>query len=151
MDNYQINEMLKTACMGKSLSFVKKEIAKLSDILSDDETIVAALTGMRSDNNTRLAVLTNKRFLLLYCGLTKSEQNDYPLSAVSGVSVKSGMLMAKLSIVVPGYKIDLSQVDKELASHFQSAFNKVKNSNNTNDFTPPPYTVRSLKLSHNHQ
>lgn len=82
--------------------FTKKEIAFLPEVIAEGEVIKAIHSGTY-EGNTWLIVVTTRRLLFLDKGMFYGlKQVELPLSQISGITYKVGLLLGKIMISTSG-------------------------------------------------
>lgn len=104
----------------------KTELKSLHTILNDDEHIIAMVEGFfenvhqkKQSTGAGVAVLTDKRIVFYrksILGTTTLE--DYPLSKISSISSRKGILMASISIYASNNEASITNVNKSVADGF---------------------------------
>lgn len=97
-----------------------REIKKLPQHLWDDERVELLSSGNVSDRNGLLA-LTSHRLIFLFTGLVNSAFEDFPISNISSISYKSGMMLASIEVYASGNKATISNVNKADAKEIADA------------------------------
>jgi hypothetical protein len=97
-----------------------REIKKLPEHLWDDETVELLSSGNVSDKNGLLA-LTSHRLIFLFTGLVNSAFEDFPISNISSISYKSGMVLASIEVYASGNKATIKNVNKADAKEIADA------------------------------
>jgi Bacterial PH domain/Short C-terminal domain/Protein of unknown function (DUF2510) len=88
-----------------------REIKKLPDHLWHDETVELLSSGTVGEKNGLLA-LTSHRLIFLFSGLMNAAFEDFPISNISSISYKSGMLMASIEVYASSNKAIITNVNK---------------------------------------
>ena len=97
---------------------VKKELAELPGIISQDENIDALVTGIY-DNGNGILVATDKRLLFVDKGLFFGLKiEDFGLDKVSSIQYEGGLLLADIKIMASGNLAKITHVDKTKAREF---------------------------------
>jgi Bacterial PH domain/Protein of unknown function (DUF2510)/Short C-terminal domain len=97
-----------------------REIKKLPEHLWDDETVELLSSGNVSERNGLLA-LTSHRLIFLFTGLVNSAFEDFPISNISSISYKSGMVLASIEVYASGNKATIKNVNKTDAEEIADA------------------------------
>jgi hypothetical protein len=97
-----------------------REIKKLPEHLWDDETVELLSSGNVSDKNGLLA-LTSHRLIFLFTRLVNSAFEDFPISNISSISYKSGMVLASIEVYASGNKATIKNVNKADAKEIADA------------------------------
>lgn len=93
--------------------FTKKERNYLHEVMTPGETIHAMTSGFL-DGNTWLVTVTDKRVLFLDKGIIYGlKQMELPLSHISAVSHKTGLLFGKIEVSSAGGTKVISQIQKK--------------------------------------
>lgn len=93
--------------------FTKKERNYLHEVINPGETIHAMTSGLLA-GNTWLVTITNKRVLFLDKGLIYGlKQMEMPISQISAVSHKTGIMFGKLEISTAGGTKEIGQIEKK--------------------------------------
>lgn len=103
-----------------------REIAKLPDLIQDDETIKFATSGFYDTNTSSvLIVVTDKRVLFENKKLFFGSQNtEIPLEMINDISYNSGMLMASATITSGTKEHKVSQISKKFIEQLVSTIRK---------------------------
>jgi hypothetical protein len=88
-----------------------REIKKLPEHLWEEETVELLSSGTVGDKNGLLA-LTSHRLIFLFAGLVNSAFEDFPISNISSISYKSGILVASIEVYASGNKATIANVNK---------------------------------------
>lgn len=88
-----------------------RELKKLPEHLWQEETVELLSSGTIATRNGLLA-LTSHRLIFLFAGLVNSAFEDFPISKISSVSYKSGMLLASVEVHASGNKAVITNVNK---------------------------------------
>jgi hypothetical protein len=92
--------------------FTRREITALPEIISAGETIKGLSSGLYQ-GTTWLLVLTDRRVLFLDKGMLFGlKQVELPLSQISGLSHKIGLLFGKIDIHTSGGHQEIDQLPK---------------------------------------
>jgi hypothetical protein len=97
-----------------------REIKKLPEHLWDDETVELLSSGNVGDKNGLLA-LTSHRLIFLFAGLVNSAFEDFPISNISSISYKSGMVLASIEVYASSNKATIKNVNKADAKEIADA------------------------------
>jgi hypothetical protein len=97
-----------------------REIKKLPQHLWDDETVELLSSGNVSERNGLLA-LTSHRLIFVFAGLVNSAFEDFPISNISSISYKSGMMWASIEVYASGNKATIKNVNKADAKEIADA------------------------------
>lgn len=93
--------------------FTKKERNYLHEVMSPGETIHAMTSGLL-DGNTWLVTVTNKRVLFLDKGMIYGlKQMELPLSHISSVSHKTGLVFGKIEVSTAGGTKLIDMIEKK--------------------------------------
>lgn len=92
-------------------------IKKLPDEIRDDETVIEVANGTYSDKPA-LLVLTSKRILFVGKWMFQKHTEDFPLSRISSVELKSGMLMSEIIIYASNQEAKIKHLAKPEAKQF---------------------------------
>ena len=92
--------------------FTKKERKYLHEVMRPGETIYAMTSGIL-DGNTWLVTVTDKRVLFLDKGMIYGlKQMELPLSHISAVSHKTGLIFGKIEISTAGGTKTIGTIQK---------------------------------------
>jgi hypothetical protein len=97
-----------------------REIKKLPEHLWNDEMVELLSSGNVGDKNGLLA-LTSHRLIFLFAGLVNSAFEDFPISNISSISYKSGMVLASIEVYASGNKATIKNVNKADAKEIADA------------------------------
>jgi Bacterial PH domain/Protein of unknown function (DUF2510)/Short C-terminal domain len=97
-----------------------REIKKLPEHLWDNETVELLSSGNVSERNGLLA-LTSHRLIFMFAGLVNSAFEDFPISNISSISYKSGMVVASIEVYASGNKATIKNVNKADAKEIADA------------------------------
>ena len=111
--------------IGFKPNMTKAEVKELPSILSANETLISVVEGFLKKIHNRevggwgLVILTDKRVLFYrksFIGTVTSE--EIPISRVSSVSFRKGMLSASLAVITSGNEALVEQCNKDEAKRF---------------------------------
>lgn len=107
--------------LGEFYSFgTKKEIKFLPETLRENETIQALTSGMM-DGTTWLLCVTDQRLIFLDKGMIMGlKQTEIPLSVITSVNHKVGILLAEITITAAGKDKKIDNIQKSDAPHVAS-------------------------------
>ncbi|MFA6433918.1 MAG: PH domain-containing protein [Elusimicrobiales bacterium] len=110
--------------------FTRKERRHLHEVLTPGETIHAITSGLL-DGNTWLVTVTDRRVLFLDKGIIYGlKQMELPLSHVSAVSYKTGLLFGKIQVSTSGGTKLIEMIEKKyvskVAQSISDLINKMK-------------------------
>jgi hypothetical protein len=97
-----------------------REIKKLPEHLWEDETVELLSSGNVGDKNGLLA-LTSHRLIFLFAGLVNSSFKDFPISNISSISYKSGMMLGSIEVHASGNNAIIKNVNKADAKEIADA------------------------------
>ncbi len=92
--------------------FTKKEIRYLPDVIDEEEEIKAITSGLH-EGNTWLIVITTRRILFLDKGMIYGlKQMEMPLTQITSVSHKTGLMFGDIEIYTAGGKKKIETISK---------------------------------------
>jgi Bacterial PH domain/Protein of unknown function (DUF2510)/Short C-terminal domain len=98
-----------------------REVKKLPGHLWEDETVELLSSGQVGENNGLLA-LTGHRLIFLFEGwMGKSAFEDFPITNISSISYKAGMILATIEVYASGNKAVIKNVNKADAKDIADA------------------------------
>ncbi len=93
--------------------FTKKEIKYLPQVIDEGEEIKAMTSGFHN-NNTWLVVVTTRRIIFLDKGMIYGlKQMEMPLTQITSVSYKTGLMFGAIEIDTAGGKKTIDTIDKK--------------------------------------
>jgi hypothetical protein len=130
----------------------KKEIGYLHEVLVPDEGILAITSGFH-DGNTWLVTVTDRRVIFLDKGMVFGlKQMEMPLSQISAVSHKVGLVLGRIEVSTSGGSKVIDNIDKtdvvKVAQILSDLINKEKQPQPTNTLSasdPPVDIVSQLE------
>lgn len=102
----------------------KKEIKYLQTIMLEGEEVKAVSSGLMN-GNTWLMASTNKRVILIDCGMIiGKKQMEIPLNQINAISFKTGIFLSKIIISHGSGSMTMENVRKGSERFFVDATNK---------------------------
>ena len=110
---------------GSAVTFARKEINELPNILSPDELLCNLISG-RYQNGLGLLVCTDRRLIFINKGMLSGiKVSDFPFSSISSIEYKTGILTGKIKIHASGNDSVIDNADKQHTRDF-SEFTRMK-------------------------
>jgi hypothetical protein len=101
----------------------RRELKKLDEYLWHDETVSRMASGALN-GKLGLLIFTDRRLIFLFHGWVSQRNEDFPLDAITSISVKAGMAMATITVYSGGAKHEISSVPKDDA---KAITNEIRN------------------------
>jgi hypothetical protein len=135
----QIDQQLKSVKQFE-MFFTKKEVQYLPEVIREGETIHGMVSGMY-EGNTWLVVATDQRLLFLDKGMLYGlKQAEIPLSSISSIQHKTGMLFGTLGVTTSNADKKVDNIDKQATVYFAELLSGLIRSSKA---APSPTTARS--------
>jgi len=101
-----------------------RELRELPGKLRDGE-IVLELAGGRFAEGMGLLAYTNQRLFFFFSGLMKKDSQDFPLSQVTSLAFRRGILVGKIVITVAGASNEITNVEKNDGERLVDRFRSI--------------------------
>lgn len=99
---------------------IGRELKTLESELWEAETVSLLASGTYTSGNG-VIVLTDRRVLFYLKRLVGAQTEDFPLSKISSIDYKSGMLMGEITIYTSGQKATIKNVEKAIGKQIVDA------------------------------
>lgn len=100
--------------------FGRRELAKLDEILRDQERVQALGQGAL-DNHQGIVVVTPERMIFFDKTIAGRRIEEFPLRAISSVSSSSGIVHDKMAVTVSGHRSVIENMTKGSAARLATA------------------------------
>jgi hypothetical protein len=119
--------------------FTKKERNHLHEVMVPGETIHAMTSGFL-DGNTWLVTVTDRRVLFLDKGMIFGlKQMELPLSQISAISHKTGLLLGKIEVSTAGGTKLIDMIEKKDVTKVAQIISELVNRTRNGQLAPQPF------------